>query len=95
MVSTFRSVVLAVSVTISAAASFTVKFRETDRSTHYFATNASLTVGQRDEATGKYEADLTFTLAVMPDTESDDLLVHVVVGGAKVWEEKTGSPSSS
>ena len=46
-----------------------------------FATNASLTVGQRDEATGKYEADLTFTLAVMPDTESDDLLVHVVVGG--------------
>lgn len=46
-----------------------------------FAANASLTVGQRDEATGKYEADLTFTLAVMPDTESDDLLVHVVVGG--------------
>ncbi len=46
-----------------------------------FAANVSLTVGQRDEATGKYEADLTFTLAVMPDTESDDLLVHVVVGG--------------
>jgi hypothetical protein len=46
-----------------------------------FAANASLTVSQRDEATGKYEADLTFTLAVMPDTESDDLLVHVVVGG--------------
>ncbi|CAK7031612.1 MAG: hypothetical protein MEBIL_04002 [Bilophila sp.] len=46
-----------------------------------FAADASLTVGQRDEDTGRYEADLTFTLAVMPDTESDDLLVHVVVGG--------------
>ena len=57
----------------------------TDRNTlineNNFATNASLTVGQRDEDSGKYEADLTFTLAVMPDTESDDLLVHVVVGG--------------
>ena len=49
-----------------------------------FATDASLTVGQRDEDTGKYEADLTFTLAVMPDAESDDLLVHVVVGGEVV-----------
>ena len=33
------------------------------------------------EPVGYDEADLTFTLAVMPDTESDDLLVHVVVGG--------------
>ncbi|WP_368270150.1 Cys-Gln thioester bond-forming surface protein [Enterocloster clostridioformis] len=49
-----------------------------------FAADASLTVGQRDGDTGKYEADLTFTLAVMPDTESDDLLVHVVVGGEVV-----------
>lgn len=49
-----------------------------------FAQNASLTVGRRDGDTGRYEADLTFTLAVMPDTESDDLLVHVVVGGEVV-----------
>lgn len=49
-----------------------------------FAANASLTVGQLDEDSGRYEADLSFTLAVMPDMESDDLLVHVVVDGKVV-----------
>lgn len=46
-----------------------------------FAASASLTVGQQDADSGRYEADLSFTLAVMPDMESDDLLVHVVVDG--------------
>ena len=59
-----------------------------------FATNASLTVGQRDEDSGKYEADLTFTLAVMPDTESDDLLVHVVVGGEIVETRRLAGDDS-
>lgn len=59
-----------------------------------FAADASLTVGQRDEATGKYEADLTFTLAVMPDTESDDLLVHVVVGGEIVETRRLAGDDS-
>ena len=58
-----------------------------------FAANASLTVGQRDED-GKYEADLTFTLAVMPDTESDDLLVHVVVGGEIVETRRLAGDDS-
>lgn len=59
-----------------------------------FATDASLTVGRRDEDTGKYEADLTFTLAVMPDTESDDLLVHVVVGGEIVETRRLAGDDS-
>ena len=59
-----------------------------------FATDASLTVGQRDEDTGKYEADLTFTLAVMPDAESDDLLVHVVVGGEVVETRRLAGDDS-
>ena len=59
-----------------------------------FAPNASLTVGQRDEDSGKYEADLTFTLAVMPDTESDDLLVHVVVGGEIVETRRLSGDDS-
>lgn len=59
-----------------------------------FATDASLTVGQRDEDSGKYEADLTFTLAVMPDTESDDLLVHVVVGGEIVETRRLAGDDS-
>ncbi len=58
-----------------------------------FAANASLTVGQRDED-GKYEADLTFTLAVMHDTESDDLLVHVVVGGEIVETRRLAGDDS-
>lgn len=59
-----------------------------------FATNTSLTVGQRDEDSGKYEADLSFTLAVMPDTESDDLLVHVVVGGEIVETRRLAGDDS-
>lgn len=59
-----------------------------------FAANASLTVGQRDEDSGKYEADLTFTLAVMPDTESDDLLVHVVVNGEIVETRRLAGDDS-
>ena len=59
-----------------------------------FATDASLTVGQRDGDTGKYEADLTFTLAVMPDAESDDLLVHVVVGGEVVETRRLAGDDS-
>ena len=59
-----------------------------------FATNASLTVGQRDEDSGKYEADLTFTLAVMPDMESDDLLVHVVVNGEIVETRRLAGDDS-
>ena len=70
----------------------------TDRNTlineNNFAQNASLTVGQRDGDTGKYEADLTFTLAVMPDTESDDLLVHVVVGGEVVETRRLAGDDS-
>ena len=50
-------------------------------------------MGQRDED-GKYEADLTFTLAVMPDTESDDLLVHVVVGGEIVETRRLAGDDS-
>ena len=64
-----------------------------------FATDASLTVGQRDGDTGKYEADLTFTLAVMPDAESDDLLVHVVVAARSWrrggWPGTTPGPSTA
>ena len=59
-----------------------------------FATNASLAVGQQDEDSGKYEADLTFTLAVMPDTESDDLLVHVVVDGEIVETRRLAGDDS-
>lgn len=59
-----------------------------------FATDASLTVGQWDGDTGKYEADLTFTLAVMPDAESDDLLVHVVVGGEVVETRRLAGDDS-
>ena len=59
-----------------------------------FAANASLTVGQRDEDSGKYEADLTFTLAVMPDMESDDLLVHVVVNGEVVETRRLAGDDS-
>ena len=59
-----------------------------------FATDASLTVGQRDGDTGKYEADLTFTLAVMPDAGSDDLLVHVVVGGEVVETRRLAGDDS-
>lgn len=59
-----------------------------------FAANASLTVGQRDEDSGKYEADLTFTLAVMPDMESDDLLVHVVVNGEIVETRRLAGDDS-
>ena len=53
-----------------------------------------MTVGQRDGDTGKYEADLTFTLAVMPDAESDDLLVHVVVGGEVVETRRLAGDDS-
>ena len=59
-----------------------------------FVTNANLTVGQRDEDSSKYEADLTFTLAVMPDTESDDLLVHVVVDGEIVETRRLAGDDS-
>ena len=45
-----------------------------------FATDASLTVGQRDEDTGKYEAD--------------DLLVHVVVGGEVVETRRLAGDDS-
>ena len=51
-------------------------------------------MGQRDGDTGKYEADLTFTLAVMPDAESDDLLVHVVVGGEVVETRRLAGDDS-
>lgn len=49
-----------------------------------FAAGAALTVGRREEGSGRYEADLTFTLAVTPDMEDDDLLVHVAVDGEDV-----------
>lgn len=51
-----------------------------------FAQSASITV--KDEvAEDTYNTDITFSLAVTPDAKSDDLLVHVIVGG-KIVETK-------
>lgn len=59
-----------------------------------FATNVSLTVGEQDGDSGEYETSLTFTLAVVPDTESDDLIVLVVVDGEVVETRRIAGDDS-
>ena len=47
-------------------------------------TTANVTVGEMNESTGKYNTDMEVTLAVMPSTQNDDMVMKVLVEGEVV-----------